>query len=381
MKIAYVHTGLWPSNSPSFTFVTYNTNAIAQEFEKCYLFVKDNSKKNTDQIISEKLNLTVSDNLEINRVSYSKFLNTNYFYYRKVYKNLFELIKQNKIDVIVTRNPTFIKYLVKLKNKFNVKVYFESHDFYADLSLRNDINVSKKKHIEKIENKYFPNLTGVLCLQNSQIELYKQKFPEVKFYLARTGLQFIKNEKHEYKYVAYIGSLDPHKGIDQLLSALNKSQTKPQLLLIGGKTNLEIDQIKKIVQEKYDLSKVNVTGWIDKKSLRDYLLNTALGIIPLTETFFNKFITSPLKLFDYYSYCIPVLATDLPTTRELIIENETGFFFKNGDVEELAKKIDFIFSDDVTIDKMRNNIYQYAQKFLWSERAKVLRNIFEQSVN
>ena len=40
MKIAYVHTGLWPSNSPSFTFVTYNTNAIAQEFEKCYLFVK-----------------------------------------------------------------------------------------------------------------------------------------------------------------------------------------------------------------------------------------------------------------------------------------------------------------------------------------------------
>jgi glycosyltransferase involved in cell wall biosynthesis len=120
---------------------------------------------------------------------------------------------------------------------------------------------------------------------------------------------------------------------------------------------------------------------VGKDELKNYLIKTAIGVIPLTETFFNKFITSPLKLFDYYSYCIPVIATDLPTTRELIVEGKTGYFFKNEHYKELAERIDELYPNEKIIDKMRLDINNFAQSFLWKNRAIELIKIFKNTAN
>ncbi|MFZ1291950.1 MAG: glycosyltransferase [Melioribacteraceae bacterium] len=374
MKIAYVHTGKWPSNSPSFTFVTNNAIALASEFDECFLFVKNNSDKNSKEIVSENFDLAVPNNLFIERINCLSIINSNYFYYHKVNSKLKKLFSKNKIDVVITRNPTFLKYLVKIKIKYKTKVFFETHDFYSNLKLRDDINPAKKKHIEKIENKYIPKLDGVICLQNSQKELYEEKFQQTKIYLARTGLQKVNNINLEKNFVTYIGSLDKHKGVIQLIKAAALTKSKPKLLIIGGKTKLEIENIQKIVDKNYNKNSVKITGWVSKKELGEYLTKTAIGIVPLEETFFNKYLTSPLKLFDYFSFCIPVIATDLPTTRELIVENKTGLFFQN--IDELANRIDELILNPNKIDEMRNEIFIYAQKYLWINRAKELREIF-----
>ncbi|MBK7980208.1 MAG: glycosyltransferase [Ignavibacteriae bacterium] len=374
MKIAYVHTGKWPSNSPSFTFATNNAVALAQEFEECFLFVKNNSEKTSDEIINNELNISFPKNLTIIRFANNSIINTNYFYYRNVFKTLKKLIRQNNVDIVITRNPTFLKYLIKIKLKFKIKVYFETHDFYANLKLRDDINHSKKRKIEKIENKFIPRIDGVICLQNSQKELYEEHFPNVNIFVTRTGLRDIENINHEKKYVTYIGSLDKHKGVDQLIQAAAQSRSKPEILIIGGKTEFEVEETKNIISNYYNPDYVKITGWINKKEMSEYLAKTAIGIIPLENTFFNKYLTSPLKLFDYYSFCIPVIASDLPSTRELIIEAKTGLFF--GSVSDLADKIDELLLSNCIIDEMRNNIQEYAQKFLWINRAKELKKIF-----
>lgn len=381
MKIAYVHTGKWPSNSPSFTFVTNNAIALAQEFDECVLFVKNNSEKTSDEIISQEFDLTIPKNLFIERINYSWIFNSNIFYYKIVFNKLKILIKLNRIDVVISRNPTFLKYLMKIKLKYKVKVFFESHDFYADTKLREDINKKKKKKIEKIENKYIPQIDGVICLQNSQKELYENKFPNTKIHLARTGLQNLENINLEKKYITYIGSLDKHKGVIQLIKAASLAKSKPYLLIIGGKTKSEIDAIQNFADENYDSSLVKITGWINKIELKDYLKKTVIGIVPLEKTFFNKYLTSPLKLFDYYSFCIPVIASDLPTTRELIVENKTGLFFRNGNINELADRIDELILNPNRIDEMRNEIFIYAKKYLWINRAKELRKIFNFNSN
>ena len=51
MNVAYVHTGQWPSNSPSFTFVTLNAIGMSTEFEECFLFVKKNSNDDVEYIL------------------------------------------------------------------------------------------------------------------------------------------------------------------------------------------------------------------------------------------------------------------------------------------------------------------------------------------
>lgn len=373
MKIAYVHTGLWPSNSPSTTFATYNSIGLSENFETCYFFIKKNSDKTAEQIFEEVFGLKKPDNLEI-RMLRKPLFNSNKFYYGKIYRSLSEIIKENRLDVIITRNVTFLPYLISLKIKFGLKVFYETHDFFADLSLRDDIDISKKRKQERIEKKYIPELTGLICLQQSQADLYTKVFPGINAKVFRTGINQFRRSNEKRKYVTYVGSLDPLKGVETLIKALSYCKTSPELLIVGGKNSDEIEKTKAMIKENGIVAEIKITGWVNKNELDNYLQRTLIGILPTTDTFFNRYLTSPLKLFDYYSYGIPVIASDLPANRELIEENSSGLFFDSGCPEMLAEKIDFLMINREEIERMRDYIYDKKQELLWSNRGKKMKN-------
>ncbi|UCE18471.1 MAG: glycosyltransferase [Gemmatimonadota bacterium] len=292
-------------------------------------------------------------------------------HYMRVYRILKRNLKKRSLLAVISRNTTFLPYLAKLTRKYNIKTYFEAHDFYADLTVRDDVSVRKKHRYSQIEKKYIPLISGIICLQNSQKTWYQRTFPQQTVFVARTGIDTIHRYPfHNRRSICYIGSFDPHKGLDTLLEALKYSQTKPHLFIIGGKNEVEIVALQKLISALYDHSRVTLTGWVNKDHLNTYLKQTAIGILPLKDTFFNRFITSPLKLFDYYSYGIPVVASDLPTTRELIQENETGLFFQCDNSKDLAQKIDYLISNRKIMENMNRHIYHFAENFLWKHRAQ-----------
>jgi len=271
---------------------------------------------------------------------------------------------------------------VKLQNQFSIPTYFETHDFYADLSVRTDINQNKKSRYSKIEKNYLPKISGIICLQNAQKKWYEKFFPDQKIYVARTGIEKIVFKPFPNRsLVTYVGSLDPHKGVDVLIKALSLTKSQPRLLIVGGKNEKEKKTILDLAKKYHSSSHIEITGWVDKHELHKHLEKTKLGIIPLQDTFFNRFLTSPLKLFDFYSFGIPVIASDLPTTRELIVENETGLFFTPENHHELAEKIDELIFKNNILEQMSKNIYQNANQFLWSKRADFIYSKIESEIN
>lgn len=369
MKLAYVHSGKWPSDSPSTTFVTYNSLGLAENTEKCHLFIKKNSRKKPGKVFRDLFNIKKCNNLAVHQLK-KPFINTNYFYYRKVLKMLAGIIKTEGLNAVITRRETFLPYLIKLKNKYNIKIYYETHDFYADLSLRNDINTVKKKKQSRLERKYIPHMDGLICLQKHQEKLYAELFPGVDIKVFKTGiLRYVKSDR-ERKYTTYIGSLDRLKGVETLLKAATLCNNKPKLLIIGGKSRKQIRGLKKLVGNKFRDLDVTITGWLNKKKMDQLLKQTQIGIIPLRDTFFNRYITSPLKLFDYLSYGIPVISSDLPATRFLIDQNRSGLFFKAQRPRALAEKIDILLSDNLKIKEMRTYILNNTSHLLWRNRGK-----------
>jgi len=379
MKIAYIHTGLFPSNSPSITFATGNAVSLADKFDCCYFFIKRNSSISAKEILEKNFDLPHPENLKTIRIKPK--LKTNYFYFKKIYRIIKKLVKKNELDAVITRSVTFLPYLAKLKNNFSIPVYFESHDFYADLSLRTDINQKKKLRYQRLEKKYLPKITGILCLQLAQKQFYEKLFSEQKIFVARTGInKIVMKPFSDRSYVTYVGSLDPHKGVDILIKALSLTKSQPRLLIVGGKNKKEKQNILKLVKKYYSASQVEISGWVEKQALQKYLEQTKLGIIPLQDTFFNRYLTSPLKLFDFFSFGIPVIASDLPTTRELIVENETGLFFAPNNPVDLANKIDVLLLNKKLVEKMNKIIYQTAEQFLWSERAEIIHHIVNNDI-
>jgi glycosyltransferase involved in cell wall biosynthesis len=372
-KVAYVHTGVWPSNSPSFTFVTYNALSLAKQFKQVILYIKKGSSNSSDNILRYQFGQELPQNLKIIALPLI-FKKINFLYYFFVLLSLLYV----KPSVIITRHVGFLPFLIILKKICGVPVFFEAHDFFTDLSLRDDkINRTKKKN-HFLEKKYLNSLTGFICLQKTQATLYGKYYPDLPIHVLRTGINRINKTEFEQAYfLCYIGSIDQHKGIMTIFKAASLSRTKPDIMIIGGKTEKEIRHIQEISSKYYYRDKTVITGWLTKPDLDKYLNQVRIGMVSLEETFFNHYITSPLKIFDYYSFGIPVLATDLPTTRELIDNGMTGFLFPAGDTEACANFIDDLYADKVLYERMRDNVYKKAESLLWENRAKKFKQILE----
>ncbi len=371
MNIAYVHTGKFPSNTPSLSFSLFNAVGLAGPAEQVHFFVKKNTRRPPAEILAREFDLKPPINLHI--YALPAFFNTSFFYFWQVYFKLRALHRAGQLDAVISRSTTFLPFLARLKAHLNLPVYYEAHDFFADLTLRDDLHPGRKQKQARLEQQYIDKLSGVFCLQQAQKELYAHVFPNQHFWVARTGIHKLDSVDFEARrYIVYVGSLEAHKGLDVLLDALRQTATTTPVLIIGGKDAIEINQCRQQIAARGLADRVTVTGWIDKNRLDEYLRRGLLGIVPLRPTFFNKYLTSPLKIFDYYAYGIPMLAADLPTTRELIVDGQTGLFFAPENSADLAAKIDRLLIDPPALERMSRAVYTKANEFLWTARAETV---------
>ena len=371
MRIAYVHTGLWPSDSPGTTFTTENAVALAGEFEQCSFLVKRNHEGPPEQVLEREFGMTIPPRLRIESTR-PRLSISNSFFYRWAEQRVREIHADEGLDAVVCRNVTFLPHMVHMGEELGFPTLFESHNFYADLSLRDDIHAFRHLKHRRLELQYLPQMSALICLLESQKQLYQSAIPNLRVVVARTGIHTFHRRDGNGRFVTYIGSLDDHKGVDVLLRAAQRSESRPPVLIVGGKHKASVRKMKRMAARLAPDVPVTVTGWIDKVALRKHLSDTALGVLPLKDTFFNRHLTSPLKLFDYYSHGIPVIAADLPTLREIVDDGTTGVFFTSESVTELADRIDELWPDEGARARMSRSIYDTCTKYLWSERARSL---------
>lgn len=358
MKIVYHHSAKWISNSPSITFITFTAIGFAKAGYEIHLVVWDNSDESTENILKNTFNQKyIPENLHIQRI---KAKNK-----RDFYKNSFSKINKLDVDLVISRALTFLPSLIKLKSK-KVKVYFEMHDLFVELIKRKDIIRRKKAKHYLTEKLFFSRLDGIICLQKAQEKIIKKHFDQ-KTIIAPTGLEIqdIHIDLNKRENWAYIGSFDEHKGVFDFLRSIKNYPNIP-VKLIGGKSQNEIDSIKEIVNGICPNNEVVFTGWLSKSELKKELEDVKFGIIPLKDTYFNRYLTSPLKLFDYYSNQIPPIISDLDSIRDLVIDGESGFLSSWSDYS--IEKILSIRDEDYL--KLCNNIKVLSQDLTWEKRAK-----------
>ena len=84
-------------------------------------------------------------------------------------------------------------------------------------------------------------------------------------------------------------------------------------------------------------------------------------------------------LFLAYSFGLPVVATDVGSFREEIVEGRTGFLCQPGDPAELAKALETYFTSDLykNLNVRRQEIKDYANaNHSWQAVAELTRNAY-----
>jgi len=84
---------------------------------------------------------------------------------------------------------------------------------------------------------------------------------------------------------------------------------------------------------------------------------------------YSRYDTSPIKLFEYLASGAPIVASDLPSIREIVSEEEV-FFVKPDDPQELAQGIERLLTDQEFARTLSSRALERSKEYTWEKRAK-----------
>ena len=147
---------------------------------------------------------------------------------------------------------------------------------------------------------------------------------------ARKKLSYNKNKK----IFLFFGLIRQYKGLDILLSAINninKSLLDDFECLIVGESYEKLSNYKSIINEDV-INKITwITKYVSDKEASLYFSASDFIILP-----YKSASQSGIIPMAYY-YNKPVIASDVDGLKEMLVENETGYLFKNKNSDKLTK--------------------------------------------
>ncbi|MEN9561500.1 MAG: hypothetical protein RIQ56_773, partial [Candidatus Parcubacteria bacterium] len=164
------------------------------------------------------------------------------------------------------------------------------------------------------------------------------------------------------KIALYIGKLDGWKGAETFCAA---SEFAPEVLFaaIGGEPH-EISALK----AKYP--KVTFLGWRPYSELPDNQQAGDVLVLPNTaKSEISVRFTSPLKLFTYMASGVPIVASDLPSIRE-VLDDSSAYFATPDDPTTIARAIFNVISEGRGAFETSDSAKRLTANFTWKVRGK-----------
>ncbi|MGD0821264.1 MAG: glycosyltransferase family 4 protein [Desulfomonilia bacterium] len=169
-------------------------------------------------------------------------------------------------------------------------------------------------------------------------------FPETKTIIVQNfPIQHELTTSHPTPYckrspiIAYVGGISEIRGIKEMIRAM--SILKPHCgacIHIGGTfypSNLE-EEVKNLTGWAH----VKYMGWLSREQISHLLNNARIGLV-LLHPKKNYLLSYPIKLFEYMSVGIPVIASDFPLWREIIEGAGCGLLVNPLDPKAIADSI------------------------------------------
>jgi len=193
------------------------------------------------------------------------------------------------------------------------------------------------------------------------------------------------NLRNNEKIFLFFGRIAAYKGLEYIVQALANLKEKHHdlRLIIAGKIQRNCEayfaNIERIIKE-HNLEKyiIRKTEFIPDEDIELYFKAADVLILPY------KHIFQSGPLFMSYNFGLPVIASNVGSFKEDVIEGETGFICRPEDPEDLAEKIDLYFNSNLykNLETNRNKIMEYAnEKYSWEKIGETTYSVYKSLLN
>jgi len=170
---------------------------------------------------------------------------------------------------------------------------------------------------------------------------------------------------HDAPLVVYTGGLLEWKGVELLVEAA-RALPDVYFAIAGGMPK----DIARLRTHAGGLANLRIDGFQPPELVPLYLAAGDLGVVPnRAKPAISARYTSPLKVFEAMAVGLPLVASDLPSLRELLHHGEDAWLVKPDDAVALADGIRLLVADSSLRARLGSTLRARAGEQTWDARA------------
>lgn len=302
---------------------------------------------------------------------------------------LIRAVRQEEADIFHAHDlPGLLCASLALFFKKKILIY-DSHELWSDVNLFGFWRILRWpfRILEKI---LISKVTAIITVNNSLAQILERRYGKPT--LAVYNFSKISARSHNYpplgkvrhlnkfvcpndqKIIIYIGVFRKGRGLMQILQVAKMLDDSYLFLMIGyGRKQKEIQLgIKRLNLEK----QVIIKPPVHPEELISVVKKAKVGLCLIENTSQSYYYSSPNKLFQYIAAEVPILASDFPEHRQIVLENHIGEVVNPDNPQQIAQKI-LEMTRPINQKKYRQNLKGLAKKkYNWALESKKFINFY-----
>jgi glycosyltransferase involved in cell wall biosynthesis len=179
------------------------------------------------------------------------------------------------------------------------------------------------------------------------------------------------------KVVLYQGSIAHGRGLLSLISAMAHLPQYVYLALVGPQDAEFVEQARQLAVEVGAQDRIVWIDAVPREQLDTFTVSADVGVVFYEPTCRNNYLCAPNKLYDYMMAGLPVVASDLPEPKRVLLETGAGLAVDSSKPADIAEAIGYVLADAKRWEAMSTAGRQAAiDIYSWEQQAVKLLGVY-----
>jgi glycosyltransferase involved in cell wall biosynthesis len=174
-------------------------------------------------------------------------------------------------------------------------------------------------------------------------------------------------------YFVYTGRISDDRGIYECIRALDGLNGENVELVCAGRIgHVSNQELRMLLDGSRSATRFQYLGLLPYADIPPLLKGAKAGLLCFQATP-NNLLGTPNKLFEYMSAGIPLIASDFPFIREVVLGSECGLLVQPDDVQGIAMAMTHLLQNPEDARRMgRNGLQAARERYNWRGEEKKL---------
>ena len=304
----------------------------------------------------------------------------------------YKIQKSHRGAVVYTRDLGLAALLVSLPRRWRPRVVYESHGIAPIVSAeipdllgdgRTKPSTSKLRRLDRRERRVWSRAIAYVTITQALADDLSRRYgSRANVFVVPDGARpldaaLVRQRVESARVVAgYAGHLYPWKGVDVFVRALALAPHVHGLIVGGHPQESDRSRVEALARDLGVADRLEITGLLLPNAVPAALSKASVLVLPNTPSAISERFTSPLKLFEYLQIGRPIVASDLPSLREILPPGAAAFV-PPGDAAALGAVLERLAGDPAERAALGEAAHRLAPDYTWARRAERLDAVFD----